>query len=127
MRRTLLAVSVCAMCAGVASAAPLPPSGTLDLNDGADATIAGEGATDWAGWAVANAGDVNGDKIPDLLVAAPKADPHGRQDAGTVHVIFGPNTGLPAKLPGHPRLPDRRWRGGRSRRHGDRRRRGRQR
>src|SRR5262245_26914987 len=100
MRRILLAVSVCVTCAGVASAAPLPPSGTLDRNDGADAVINGENATDWTGWAVSAAGDVNGDKVPDLLVAAPKADPFSREDAGSVYVVFGPATGLPATLPG---------------------------
>src|SRR4051794_15295158 len=90
MRRVLSMVCALTTCAGVAQAAPLPPSGTLDLKDGADAVLAGEADGDWAGWAVSSAGDVNGDGQADALVAAPKADPHGREDAGTVYVVFGP-------------------------------------
>src|SRR4051812_44796948 len=98
MRAVLFAACAVACCAGVADAATVPPSGTLDLSTGADAALAGEGNGDFAGWAVAPAGDVNGDGHQDLLVAAPKADPNGRQDAGTVYVVFGPRQGLPDKL-----------------------------
>ncbi len=99
MRAAALIVVASVLLAGsVASAAPVPPSGTLDLGADADAAFAGEAAGDQAGWAVASAGDVNGDAKPDLLVAAPKADPAGRTDAGKVYVIFGPVGGLPKKL-----------------------------
>ena len=81
-----------------ASAAELPLSGTLDLATDADGRLAGEAVGDAAGWAVAPAGDVNGDGRPDLLVGAPGADPQGRKDAGTVYVVFGPAGGLPTAL-----------------------------
>src|SRR4051794_7717628 len=98
MRRILLSVIAFACCASVANAAPVPPSGTLDLSTDADVALAGEGADDWTGWAVAPAGDVNGDGRPDVMIAAPKADPHGRADAGSGFVFFGPVTGLPTAL-----------------------------
>src|SRR4051794_31749463 len=98
MRKALLAGCAVFCAGGVAVAAPVPPSGTLDLSTDADAVLAGEAPDDRAGWAVASAGDVNGDGKADLLVAAPKADPNGRQDAGTVYVVFGPAQGLPGKL-----------------------------
>jgi len=98
MRRILLSVIAFACCAAVANAAPVPPSRTLDLSTDADVALAGEGADDWTGWAVAPAGDVNADGRPDVMVAAPKADPHGRADAGSVFVLFGPASGLPTKL-----------------------------
>ena len=39
-------------------------------------------------------GDFNGDGFDDLAVGAPGADATGITDAGTVHVIYGTNTGL---------------------------------
>ena len=42
-----------------------------------------------AGWSVAGAGDVNGDKRPDVVVGAPWANPNGRFFAGSVYVVFG--------------------------------------
>lgn len=81
-----------------AAAAELPLSGTLDLATDADGRLAGERDGDGAGWAVAPAGDVNGDGRADLLIGAPNADPGGRTDAGSVYVVFGPATGLPSAL-----------------------------
>lgn len=55
--------------------------------------IAGDMAWDWSGRRVSVAGDINGDGLDDLLVAAPDADvpvpPYGAGDAGTVFVVFG--------------------------------------
>jgi FG-GAP repeat len=82
----------------VAGAAPVPPSGTLDLAVDADVRLAGADAGDGAGWSVARAGDVNGDGSPDLLVGAPTADPRGREDAGAAYVVLGPAAGLPTDL-----------------------------
>ena len=42
-----------------------------------------------AGWSVAGAGDVNGDKRPDVVVGAPWANPNGRFFAGSAYVVFG--------------------------------------
>lgn len=44
---------------------------------------------DYAGTAVATAGDVNGDGRSDVLVGAPGADPNGKSSSGTVYVVFG--------------------------------------
>jgi hypothetical protein len=94
----LTAVWLLACCPAPAAAASLPPSGTIDLAADADATLLGAADGDSAGWAVAPAGDVNGDGRPDLLVGAPRTDPLGRADAGSVYVMFGPAAGLPAEL-----------------------------
>jgi hypothetical protein len=45
--------------------------------------------TDMAGGAVAGIGDVNGDGLDDVAVAAPDASPHRRIAAGAVYVVFG--------------------------------------
>src|SRR3954468_5079152 len=39
--------------------------------------------------ALAQVGDVNGDGIGDVAVAAPSRDVPGRRDAGVVYVLFG--------------------------------------
>jgi len=71
------------------SAQTLPA--TLDLAS-LDGTIGfrldGEASADYAGFAVSDAGDVNGDGISDLLVGAPFADPNGA-DSGSSYVVFG--------------------------------------
>jgi len=41
------------------------------------------------GSTVAGVGDVNGDGVADVAVAAPSDDRPGRRDAGVVHVVFG--------------------------------------
>jgi hypothetical protein len=58
-----------------------------------DATvnIQGAGGGDNAGYAVADAGDVNSDGIGDYAVGAPGADTRGRTDNGAVYVIYGQN------------------------------------
>jgi hypothetical protein len=55
-------------------------------------TLHGAAAGDRAGSRVAAAGDVNGDGIDDLLVAAPEADPGDLDAAGIVYVVFGSET-----------------------------------
>ena len=54
--------------------------------------IDGAAAGDNAGQMVANAGDVNGDGLPDALVGANLADNNGRADSGSVYVVFGQST-----------------------------------
>jgi hypothetical protein len=47
--------------------------------------IAGDGA----GFALASAGDVDGDGFDDIVIGAPTADPGGKTDAGVSFVLFG--------------------------------------
>jgi hypothetical protein len=65
------------------TACGLGPS--MALTD-ADAALLGYGAGDEAGYAVAGAGDVDGDGLPDLLVGSAYAD-HEPLDAGAVYLI----------------------------------------
>ncbi|MEM7155850.1 MAG: Ig-like domain-containing protein [Myxococcota bacterium] len=48
----------------------------------------GESSSDSSGFSVANAGDVNGDGLDDLLIGAPYADPNGSA-SGRTYVVFG--------------------------------------
>jgi hypothetical protein len=60
--------------------------------------LVGAAASDYSGWSVAGAGDVNGDGIDDLIVGAPNADPGGRTNAGESYVVFGTDAGFAADL-----------------------------
>jgi len=60
--------------------------GTLTTD--AAATFIGAGASDYAGYTVAGAGDTNGDGYPDLLVGAPYNDETGT-DAGAAYLLLG--------------------------------------
>jgi hypothetical protein len=59
---------------------------TLDPGDGF--IIQGGAAGDYAGGSVSGAGDVNGDRIDDLIVGA-EGDDSGATHAGAAYVIFG--------------------------------------
>jgi hypothetical protein len=93
----LLALAALAAAAPGAPAANLPENGTLQLPEGADATLTGESGSG-TGAVVGRAGDVNGDQRQDFLVGAPSSNPAGRTGAGTVYVVFGPREGLPENL-----------------------------
>src|SRR6185369_6522957 len=70
--------------------AQLATLGTLDLGavSGVDGfRIPGIGDLDMTGYSVSSAGDINGDGIDDLLIAAPQASPGNR--TGKVYVVFG--------------------------------------
>ncbi len=49
----------------------------------------GENAGDMLGSRISTAGDVNGDRADDILLAAPMADALGRVDCGKVYLIYG--------------------------------------
>ncbi|GAA4820409.1 hypothetical protein GCM10011365_08500 [Marinicella pacifica] len=57
----------------------------------------GENRTDWLGFAVSDAGDVNDDNIDDFAVSALNHD-GGGEDAGAVYVIFGTEQGFNTNL-----------------------------
>ncbi|NKI36207.1 choice-of-anchor D domain-containing protein [Wenzhouxiangella sp. XN79A] len=69
--------------------------GSLNGSDGF--SIDGEASPDRLGWAVAGAGDVNGDGLDDLLLGAPLASPNGTE-SGRSYLLFGRSTGFPATL-----------------------------
>ncbi len=60
--------------------------------------INGATVNDLSGFAVASAGDVNGDGFDDLLVSAPSADPAGKSAAGKSYVVFGQAGGFGASV-----------------------------
>ena len=70
------------------------PGGSSGLTawTGGAADIIGEASGDQFGSAVAW-GDVNGDGLADVVIGAPKADPNGLSNAGTVYVFYGPLMG----------------------------------
>lgn len=53
---------------------------------------------------VAGAGDLDGDGLDDVLVSDPGADPLGREDAGSVFVVFGRAGTETVDLAGDPRV-----------------------
>jgi len=68
---------------------------TIDLDDVAAGTgtagfkIEGEASLDLAGYAVAGAGDVNGDGLADVLVGAWGNDTFSTSNSGATYVVFG--------------------------------------
>lgn len=75
-------------CLAAAALAVLPAHAgarTRSLPHSSFLTIVGAGARDRAGTSVADAGDVNGDGIPDVLVGAPGA----HAGKGAAYVVFG--------------------------------------
>ncbi|MEM9276420.1 MAG: hypothetical protein AAGA80_26235, partial [Cyanobacteria bacterium P01_F01_bin.143] len=54
-------------------------------------------SSDFSGWSVSSAGDVNGDGIDDIIIGARNADPNG-SESGESYVVFGHNTGFGSSL-----------------------------
>ncbi|HEV8321592.1 MAG TPA: integrin alpha [Myxococcota bacterium] len=67
----------------------------------ADAVLLGTQADGWFGWAVAGAGDVNGDDFADLIVGARLEDASG-PDAGRAYVYYGGGGGAGGVLDAVP-------------------------
>ena len=61
--------------------------------------IQGDADSDQAGFAISDAGDVNGDGIADLIVGATFGD-DGGVDAGEAYIIFGRTTGFGSDVAG---------------------------
>jgi Ca2+-binding RTX toxin-like protein len=61
----------------------------LNLTSAQGFKILGAASNDNFGTSVGSAGDLNGDKIADIIIGAPNADPSGRTNAGTSYVIYG--------------------------------------
>jgi glycosylphosphatidylinositol phospholipase D len=61
--------------------------------------LSGIDANDRSGTSVSAAGDVNGDGIDDVIIAARYADPRGDSEAGESYVVFGSTQGFPAVIP----------------------------
>ena len=61
--------------------------GDVDLAD-AEAILIGEDSTDYAGWSVSSAGDVDGDGLDDILVGAYN-DEEGGSSAGAAYLVLG--------------------------------------
>ena len=94
---------------GRASGLPVDMNFSVDLNtndtpdlleSGFGFRLVGDDSSDYLGHytAVTSAGDVNGDGIDDLIIAAPAADAPSRGDAGEVYILFGKVGGLPVDI-----------------------------
>ncbi len=59
--------------------------------------LSGADVTDFTGWSVASAGDLNGDGFADLIVSAPSANTAFGQ-SGVSYVVFGKVSGFAANL-----------------------------
>jgi len=68
-----------------------PVGGTVPLAQ-ADAVFLGEAPLDWAGHSLDGAGDVNGDGLDDLFIAAPYNDEADSQ-AGAQYLVYGTPSG----------------------------------
>ena len=66
------------------------PTGAFSAAD-ADAILDGEGLSDYAGYAIAPAGDQNGDSYEDILVSS-TGDDQGASDGGAAYLVLGPVT-----------------------------------
>ncbi|MEQ8874781.1 MAG: integrin alpha [Phycisphaerales bacterium] len=90
---------------------PFPPSLTLGSWPASVGLTLRGGAGQYAGSSLAGApvgmtADANGDGVDDLLVAAPRTEPAGRDGAGRVYLVFGsPSHGLGSPSIDLPALP----------------------
>ena len=59
------------------------------LNGSNGFAINGIAVSDYSGYSVSSAGDVNGDGFDDLIIGAPGVSPNGISSAGQSYVVFG--------------------------------------
>ena len=71
------------------------PFNLSSLNGSNGFVLNGEASFDLSGRPVSAAGDINGDGIDDLIIAAYGAAPNDNISAGSSYVVFGSDTGLP--------------------------------
>ena len=77
----------------------LPALVDVSALDGTDGfAIFGGGAQTGFGTVQAGGVDVDGDGLDDVMVGAPNADPDGRENAGSVFVVYGSRQAFPAAL-----------------------------
>ena len=69
---------------------------TLNGNNGF--VINGVEPDELLGGSVKGAGDINGDKIDDIIIGASGATANGIKSAGKTYIVFGSNKGFPASL-----------------------------
>jgi hypothetical protein len=80
------------------SSGGFPANFALSSLDGTNGfKINGEAAGDGSGYSVSAAGDVNGDGIADIVIAANRADTNGI-DSGAAYVVFGSAVGFGSTL-----------------------------
>jgi hypothetical protein len=73
--------------------AGFPAALNLSELDGSNGfVIKGTEASEYSGWSVSDAGDVNGDGIDDVIIGVREADP------SESYVVFGRTTGFPASI-----------------------------
>ena len=68
------------------------------LNGSNGFALNGIAVSDFSGFSVSSAGDVNGDGFDDVIIGANNADGNGISDAGQSYVVFGSNSGFGANL-----------------------------
>jgi len=83
---------------------PIHHAGKIFVHSGADGSLIHELHGDWdsghMGAALASAGDVDGDGVPDILGGAPTAFANGRSQAGVVRLWSGADGSLMAQFAG---------------------------
>ena len=95
LRRPALLAAL-GLCGWAPAGAAFPPTLELSSLDGTNGfRLNGVAAGDRSGFAVSNAGDVNGDGLADLLIGA-YGGPNG---AGASYVVFGRNTAQTGPFP----------------------------
>ncbi len=92
----LLSLSLSVWCMGTAVMVPVSAQRVAPTARGF--VINGSQSGDNSGNSVSDAGDVNGDGLPDQIIGAKNASPNGRIHAGRSYVVFGKRNKKPVDL-----------------------------